>query len=159
MKKFVIRLFLIYTLLSVILVGTLMFLFHMQETSEPVPRKEIYIVNLTDDTIQVHLSGSYQDKEYRLLKDKPDRKEFSFEKSTLPFPFSDQMTGKATRYPVPYRTGTDIGFPDNFALRIEHDGGNTVIDREQFYNLVHGTSRDNSWTLYITDQFFSSQPQ
>ncbi len=152
MTRFVIRLVLIYAILSVIGVGGCIFWIKKTDRDNAIPRKELFVVNLSNDTIYIYLSGNYTKQEKRLLKDKPDRDILtSSSEETLPYSSMDGTIHRAACFYIPHKKGKDIRLPDNFEIHIRCSRGSITLNRKQFFEITHGRTSDDSWTLYVTD--------
>lgn len=155
MKRYILRLLLIYTLISIALVGSIIFIEKREKRERNYPRKRLYVVNLTKDTISVHLTGSYTKAEKKELIDKPDRDTFPEDTITLPYLYHERAVRQAIDFYIPHKQHKDIAFPENFRLHIKHHFGDIMLTREQILELSKGNSSQNSWTLYIDSNLLS----
>lgn len=159
MKRFTLLILLIYTIVSVVFVGTIIIIEKNAQRENNHPRKNLYIINQTNDTISVWLSGSYTDSEKKKLKDKPDTYIFPEQVDKLPYFYSDGAKAYAMRIHLPFKCDKEINFPENFSIHIQNQYGEITLTREQFMQLTKGEISDNTWALYIDKHIVSPSPE
>ena len=161
MKRFTLQILLLYTFISIIFVGGVIIISNNDRKENRYPRKNIYIVNLTGDTVSIHLTGSYTKAEKKLLTDKPDTYTFSDRVENLPYLHSYSTgitTMQAIRFRIPHKCDKEINFPENFTVHIQNQYGEILLTRQQFFRLTKGKPSDNTWTLYLDPSLIPQSP-
>ncbi len=157
MKRFVLNLFWIYTLITVIVVSTLIYIGKEQQRESDLPRKSLYVVNLTTDTLSVYITGNYTKAEKRAMTDKPDTDDISARSTETPHRWEENIENRASFFRIAHKSGMNIGFPENFELHIEGRKHEVTIDREQFYELIGNDLQRSWWIVYITPEWWEQQ--
>jgi len=156
MKRFILWLLLVYTLVSAVFVGSIILIEKNLQRENNHPRKSLYIVNQTNDTISVCLSGSYTDTEKKKLKEKPDRYEYlPSDGATIPYSYSEGVKVYVIHFMMPYKRDKDIDFPEDFTVHIQNEQGKIELTRKQFFQFTKGKLSDNMWILYIDSLLLS----
>ena len=157
MTRFILRTLLIYTILSVVITGSIIFFSKRESRERRYPRKTLYVVNMTNDTISVYLTGTYTRAEKRALDDKPDQYTFRENIETLPYEDAYGAVIQSIAMHIPYKRDHDILFPQDFTIHIEkQDESSISLSREQFFRLTKGKSSDNTWVLYVDSLMLSN---
>ncbi len=155
MTRFVTRLMIVYTLVTIVLVSGIVFYEKHQQSERRHPRKSLYVVNLTADTLSVYITGNYTKAEKRTMTDKPDEDDISARSTATPYSWHDHIENRASSFRIPHKSGQDIGFPENFELHIDGTKHDVVIGRKQFYDLIGNDLQRNSWIIYITPELLT----
>ena len=149
MKRFILRTLLIYILLSIVISGSVIYFGKKDIRENRYPRKTLYVVNRTNDTISIEVFGVYTKAEKRALNRKPDRYTFHRGMSTLPYEDATGAVKQAAAILIPHKRDCDIQFPQDFAIHIHKQEESITLSREQFFQQVKGKSSDNIWVLYV----------
>ena len=149
MKRFILRTLLLYTLLSIVISGCVIYFGIKDKRESRYPRKTLYVVNRTNDTISIQVFGVYTKAEKRALNSKPDQDTFYRGMSTLPYEYATGAVRQATAILIPHKRDCDIQFPQDFAIHIHKQEESISLSREEFFQRVKGKSSDNTWVLYI----------
>jgi len=161
MKGFILNTILIYTLLSSILVAGIVTFDKYKREENNTPRKKLYVVNQTDDSISVYLTGKYTKYEKWKMKDRPDSYTLPSDTFTLPLDTSpyiyrnEVVKCQVAEYEIPHKYNKEIPFPSDMLIHIKHKHNEIIIDKNELYRLSGGEASDNAWTLYIVPSLFS----
>ena len=149
MKRFILRLLLAYTLISIVVVSGVIIIEKHDRRESRMPRKTLYVVNRTGDSITVSISGAYTQEEKRKMGDKPDEYIFREQAQTLPYHHHDGVERQAVRFHIPHKYNKEIEFPDDFTLRIKSAKREIILNKEQLEYRINKRYDQNWWAIYV----------
>lgn len=149
MKRFILRLLLIYTLISIIMIVCAILILNHDPNESCYPHKMLYVVNMTGDSISVSISGAYTKEEQRAMGDKPDEYIFPEQAQTLPYHRYNGSLGQAASFYIPHKHNTDIEFPVDFKIHIRSPKNEVTFNRNQFEYYAGRKYDWNWWVIYI----------
>lgn len=153
MIRFILNLLLVYVLISVIMIISVILISKRDRCESSCPRKMLYVVNMTDDSISVSISGAYTEEEQRMMGDKPDEYIFTEDTQTLPYHWIDGEERQAAGFRIPHKYNTEIEFPNNFMLHIKSAKREITLNKNDFENYINHRFDQNWWAVYVEPQW------
>ncbi|MDR2916334.1 MAG: leucine-rich repeat domain-containing protein [Tannerella sp.] len=149
MKRFILRLLLAYTIISIVVVAGVIAINKHDHNEHQIPRKTLYVVNMTGDSITVSISGAYTKEEKRKMDDKPDDYVFMEQEQPLPYHYEEGVERQAAAFYIPHKHDKKIEFPDDFVLHIKSAKRNITLNKEQVTGRINGRYDQNWWVIYV----------
>ena len=147
MKNFILWLLPIYAILSIAIVATLIITSENEKRERRFPRKQLYVVNLSNDSIAVSISGSYDKYEKKEMKDKPDTYTISGDTIVMPYNWYEEQIRQAATFRLPHKHNKKIKFPRDFRIHVKSPQREFDLDRSAIYG--GDDTEKNWWVVYI----------
>ena len=133
MKRFIMWLLPVYAILSIVIVTSLVIIDKHEGRERNYPRKQLYVVNLSNDNIAVSISGSYDEYEKKEMKDKPDTYTISGDTVVLPYNWGEERIKQAVSFRLPFKHNKKTKFPRNFRIHVKSSYREFDIDLGAIY--------------------------
>lgn len=159
MKRFILCLLLTYTLISVTMIVSIILISDHERRESHYPRKMLYVVNMTGDSISVSISGAYTKEEQRVMGDKPDGYVFTESTQMLPYHWIEGEERQAAGFHLPHKCNTEIEFPNDFVLYIKSAKREITLNKEQFTDQINGRYDRNWWVIYVEPHWLEPPKQ